>query len=48
MVDNGTWLFFYPDLQCQIRFDFRIGRFLGFDVGNSHDWTLRIAANIFA
>src|SRR5258708_39518621 len=47
MVDNGTWLFFYTDFQCQIRFDFRIGRFLGFDVRNSHDWTLRIASNIY-
>ena len=48
MVDNGAWLFFYPDLQRQIRFGFRIGRFLGFDVRNPHDWTVRIAANIFA
>jgi hypothetical protein len=48
MIDNGAWLFFYPDLQREIRFGFRIGRFFGFDVRNPHDWTVRIAANIFA
>src|SRR5262249_58514161 len=48
MIDDRPWLFFYPDLQCQIHFGFRIGRFLSFDVRNPHDWTVRIAANIFA